>query len=140
MPCSPFLPTTPMPASTLWMCRRTAICGSRPMWACTPQVEFKVFADGQQVYSSGTVTNETQAQSVDVDRSGVEVLQLVVDAKGSNANDQAVWGNARFTTAGNTPYLAVDDLEFNQRWQVTPENILEYVSAKDVGAMTSPTP
>lgn len=97
------------------------------------QVEFKVFADGQQVYSSGTVTNETQAQSVDVDLSGVEVLQLVVDAKGSNANDQAVWGNARFTTAGNTPYLAVDDLEFNQSWQVTPENILEYVSAKDVG-------
>lgn len=104
------------------------------------QVEFKVFADGQQVYSSGTVTNDTEAQSMDVDLSGVEVLQLVVDAKGSNANDQAVWGNARFTTAGNTPYLAVDDLEFNQSWQVTPENILEYVSAKDVGAMTSPTP
>lgn len=95
------------------------------------EVEFKVFADGVQVYASGTVTHETEAQSVDVDLEGVEVLQLVVDAKGSNTNDQAVWGNARFTTAGSTPYLAVDDLEFNQSWQVTPENLLEYVSARD---------
>ncbi|WP_158099430.1 NPCBM/NEW2 domain-containing protein [Pseudoflavonifractor sp. An85] len=96
------------------------------------EVEFKILADGQQVYSSGTVTHSTEAQHVNIDLTQVEVLQLVVDAKGSNANDMAVWANAHFTKAENAPYLAVDDLEFNQSWQVTPENILEYVTAKDM--------
>lgn len=96
------------------------------------EVEFKILADGQQVYSSGTVTHSTEAQYVTIDLTQVEVLQLVVDAKGSNANDMAVWANAHFTKAENAPYLAVDDLEFNQSWQVTPENILEYVTAKDM--------
>ncbi len=95
------------------------------------EVEFKVFADGKQVYTSGTITTTTPAKHVDVNLADVEVLQLVVDAKGSNANDLAVWGDAQFTKAGNTPYLAVDDLEFNRSWQVTKENILEYVVAKD---------
>lgn len=95
------------------------------------QVEFRVLADGKQVYTSNTVTNDTEAQHVNVDLSQVKVLQLVVDAKGSNANDAAVWGNAHFTKSGATPYLAVDDLEFNRSWQVTEQNILEHVTAKN---------
>ena len=95
------------------------------------EVEFKIFADGVQVYTSGVVTNTTPAQHVEIDLTEVEVLQLVVDAKGSNANDLAVWGDAHFTKTENAPYLAVDDLEFNQSWQVTKENLLEYVVAKD---------
>ena len=96
------------------------------------EVEFKVFADGEQVYTSGTVTNSTPAQHVEIDLTQVEVLQLVVDAKGTNANDMAVWADAHFTKVENAPYLAVDDLEFNQSWQATPENILEHVTAKDM--------
>lgn len=95
------------------------------------QVEFRVLADGKQVYASDTVANSTEAQHVNVDLTRVEVLQLVVDAKGSNANDAAVWGNAHFTKSGATPYLAVDDLEFNRSWQVTEQNILEHVTARD---------
>lgn len=95
------------------------------------EVEFRVLADGKQVFASGAVTSDTPAKHVEVDLRQVQVLQLVVDARGSNAHDLAVWGDACFTKTADAPYLAVDDLEFNQSWQVTKQNILEYVVARD---------
>lgn len=96
------------------------------------EAEFRIYVDGEAVYESGTVNGQTEARTVEIDLSDAEVLQLVVDAEGSNAGDLAVWGNAHFTRQKDLPFLSVGDLEFSRSWQVTPENILEYVSAHDV--------
>lgn len=76
-------------------------------------VEFKVYADGKLIYSSGEFTNDREVEHIKISLEGINVLQLVVDSLGANSSDYAVWGNAFFVGNKDTPYLAVDDLEFN---------------------------
>lgn len=58
-------------------------------------VAFQVVADGKVVYDSGVVNWQTPPKPVQVDVSGVQVLDLVVtDGGDGNANDNADWADA----------------------------------------------
>ncbi|EAQ81336.1 putative melibiase [Blastopirellula marina DSM 3645] len=61
-------------------------------------VQFRVFADRQLVFHSGTVTGKSPAQRIDLDIAGVDLLELVVDDNGDgSANDHADWADAKLT-------------------------------------------
>lgn len=94
-------------------------------------VKFKVYVDGKIAFESGIVNGSTSAGKVEISLEDAQVLQLVVESEGSNANDNAIWANAHFTRENYTPYLEVYDLEFNLPSQVTKSNIMEYVTAYD---------
>ncbi len=93
-------------------------------------VEFKVYADDKEVYSSEEMSSTDEAKNILVPLKDVQVLKIVVTTI-SGSNPHATWGNAAFYKEAETPYLAVDDLEFNLAEQVTSSNILEYAVAKD---------
>lgn len=59
-------------------------------------VVFKLYADSELIYQSGTMTGDMQAQLVDVDITGTNQLTLEVgDAGNGNNSDHADWANAR---------------------------------------------
>jgi hypothetical protein len=59
-------------------------------------VVFEVYADGEKRFSSDRMSGLDAPQSVQVDVSDVARLRLIVgDAGDGNANDVAVWGDAR---------------------------------------------
>ncbi|GAA3517005.1 protein kinase domain-containing protein [Actinocatenispora rupis] len=58
-------------------------------------VAFQVVGDGKALYDSGVVTWQTPPKPVQVDVTGVQVLDLVVsDGGDGNANDNADWADA----------------------------------------------
>ena len=69
---------------------------------------FRVLGDGAVLYNSGTMVGASTTQSIDVDISGVDRLELEVIDTGTPGDDFANWANARFTRN-----LAVDDLRVN---------------------------
>jgi alpha-galactosidase len=68
------------------------------------RVEFRILADGKQVWSSGVMKAGDAAKPVDLDLSGVKALALLV-ADGGNGidNDHADWADARFEVTGARP-------------------------------------
>lgn len=60
-------------------------------------VIFKVDADGENRYQSRTFTPGFAPESVNVDLSGVQYVDLVVEAPGSINGAHGVWGDAKFT-------------------------------------------
>lgn len=60
-------------------------------------VIFKVDADGDNRYQSRTFTPGFAPESVNVDLTGVQYVDLVVEAPGSINGAHGVWGDARFT-------------------------------------------
>lgn len=60
-------------------------------------VIFKVDADGENRYQSRTFTPGFAPESVDVDLSGVQYVDLIVEAPGSINGAHGVWGDAKFT-------------------------------------------
>ncbi|UCD49240.1 MAG: NPCBM/NEW2 domain-containing protein [Phycisphaerales bacterium] len=71
-------------------------------------VEFRVLADGEEVYKSGTIRSGQAARPVDVEVTGVDMLVLIVDAGPDGMNfDHADWANAAFEVVGARP-LTVD--------------------------------
>ena len=59
-------------------------------------IEFRVFADGTQVYSSGVMTGASATKSVDVSVTGANELRLVVTNGGDNIDyDHGDWAMAR---------------------------------------------
>jgi hypothetical protein len=59
----------------------------------TGAVDFEVFADGQLVYNSGTVTGGQGTQAIQLNVAGVKTLDLVTTEQGSNA--VADWADAQ---------------------------------------------
>ena len=71
-------------------------------------IEFRVTADGKQLWTSGAMKPRDKAKPVDLDLRGAKLLVLTVDAAGDSINfDHADWANARFTYSGRAP-RAVD--------------------------------
>ncbi len=67
-------------------------------------VVFQVFADGVQIYDSGTMTGITATRTVDVDVTGKQNLRLVVtDGGNGNGYDHADWANARLISVPSGP-------------------------------------
>lgn len=60
-------------------------------------VIFKVDADGANRYQSRTFTPGFAPESVNVDLTGVQYVDLVVEAPGSINGAHGIWGDARFT-------------------------------------------
>ncbi|MCO6045949.1 NPCBM/NEW2 domain-containing protein [Aeoliella sp. ICT_H6.2] len=77
-------------------------------------VVFRVFADGNEIYTSGVLTGASDTETVNVDITGVENLLLVVDNAGNgNGLDHADWADARVVSgsveeAGLLPFYAAD--------------------------------
>jgi hypothetical protein len=64
--------------------------------AAMGSVRFKVLVDGAEVYDSDVMTYEDAAKQVNVDVTGKNTLELVVeDAADGNGNDHADWAGAR---------------------------------------------
>ncbi|TWT78329.1 Quinoprotein glucose dehydrogenase B precursor [Posidoniimonas polymericola] len=69
-------------------------------------VEFRVLADGQEVFASGVMNNQSPTQTVDLDVTGVTQITLVVDDGGNGVgNDHADWADARFYSIEATPVV-----------------------------------
>jgi hypothetical protein len=67
-------------------------------------VEFMVYADGELVFSSGTMGSTTATQFIDLDITGVDTLELYVsDVNNSNNSDHADWADAQVTVTGTLP-------------------------------------
>lgn len=60
-------------------------------------VIFKVDADGENRYQSRTFTPGFAPEAVDVDLSGVQYVDLIVEAPGSINGAHGVWGDAKFS-------------------------------------------
>ncbi|MHB8674379.1 MAG: NPCBM/NEW2 domain-containing protein, partial [Candidatus Limnocylindrales bacterium] len=70
-------------------------------------VIFQVFADGTKVYDSGIVTATTPTITVNVNLSGVKVLDLVVVQGTTMAYDHADWAGARVSCPAPASPLSV---------------------------------
>lgn len=67
-------------------------------------VEFKVYADGQQIWASGVLKGGAAPKPVDLDVKGVQTLALRVgDAGDGYEFDHADWAEARLEVTGEKP-------------------------------------
>ncbi|CAN5645722.1 hypothetical protein BH09PLA1_BH09PLA1_06050 [soil metagenome] len=66
-------------------------------------VIFQVFADGTKIFDSGVMTGASTTKSIDVDVTGKNILQLVVDPNGVNSYDHADWADAKLLAPGAPP-------------------------------------
>lgn len=70
-------------------------------------VIFQVWADGVKLYDSGVMTGSSPTQSVNINVSGKNVLQLIVtDAGNGNGYDHADWAGARINPTSSTQYVS----------------------------------
>ena len=60
------------------------------------KVVFKILADNQKIYDSGTITTASPTKKVHVSVNGKKQLRLIVITTGYPANQHVDWANARF--------------------------------------------
>lgn len=70
-------------------------------------VIFRVLADGVERFTSGAMNGASPAQTIDLDISNAQTLQLVADANGSPASDHADWADARLAYISTSPIPAM---------------------------------
>ncbi|MGL5610832.1 NPCBM/NEW2 domain-containing protein, partial [Cetobacterium sp.] len=59
--------------------------------------EFKVFADGKEVFNSGVMKSSDRAKFIDVDLNGVKELKLqILNSDGVTKYDHGTYGDAKF--------------------------------------------
>ena len=81
-----------------------AVVGVDDETAGRGSVEFKVYADGRQIWSSGVLKGGQQGKTADLDVSGVKMLALRVgDAGDGYGYDHADWADASFEVTGEKP-------------------------------------
>jgi hypothetical protein len=84
--------------------RFTALVGMDGESGTGGSVEFKVVGDRKVLWKSGVVRGGAARRDVDVDLSGVKMLQLMVTVGGDDyAHDHADWVNARLEVTGKAP-------------------------------------
>jgi beta-glucanase (GH16 family) len=83
--------------------RFTAVAGIDSEMKRAGSVRFQVLGDGQVLAQTDVLTGADAPQALDVDVSGVQQLQLVVDAGENNGSDHADWGDAQVVCAGELP-------------------------------------
>jgi len=68
--------------------------------------EFKVVADGKQVWTSGVLRGRDPARQVDLDLTGVRQLELIVTVGGDGyGSDHTDWADAKLVVAGRRPRI-----------------------------------
>ena len=66
------------------------------MYNTVGSVEFKVYVDGIEKYTSGVMRSTDRQKYVEVDLAGAKELKLVVtDGGNGNGSDHATWGDAK---------------------------------------------
>ncbi len=76
-------------------------------------VVFRVIGDGGKLHDTGVLRKGDGAREVDVDLTGIKIIELAVTDAGDGMNhDHANWCEARFIHSGEAPRLA-------PRWTVT---------------------
>jgi hypothetical protein len=60
---------------------------------CGDGVVFRVFLDGQEVYSSSPVYPSTPPETIQLDVAGANAMELVVDTRQTSDCDWAIWGD-----------------------------------------------
>lgn len=69
---------------------------------------FKIFADGEEVYTSDVIRRDSVAEFVNLDVTGVRELKLVADnVDGNGLGDFASWGDAKLYTTNSEPNLTI---------------------------------
>ena len=72
-------------------------------------VVFRVLADGNEIFNSGTMANASTTQSVDVSVVGVNTLTLIVDDAGDGVgSDHGDWAVARLLPDQSSPLVGID--------------------------------
>ncbi len=67
---------------------------------------FKIFADGEEVYTSDVIRRDSEAELVNLDVTGVKELKLVADnADGNGLGDFASWADTKLYTTNAKPEL-----------------------------------
>ncbi|MFP9098957.1 NPCBM/NEW2 domain-containing protein [Flavobacterium sp. RHBU_24] len=76
-----------------------------------PAVEFKLVADGKNIWSSGIMRLGDAAKPCKVSLTGVQKLELVVtDGGNGNYYDHADWADARFEATGVTTFSTINPI------------------------------
>ena len=71
-------------------------------------ITFKIFADGEEVYTSGIIRKDSKAELVNLDVTGVKELKLVADnADGNGLGDFASWADSKLYTTNAKPKLTI---------------------------------
>ncbi|VYT63202.1 DUF5011 domain-containing protein [Clostridium tertium] len=71
---------------------------------------FKIYADGEEVYTSDVIRRDTEAELVNLDVTGVKELKLVAnDADGNGLGDFASWGDTKVYTTNAKPELKIPE-------------------------------
>ncbi|MFR9290749.1 MAG: NPCBM/NEW2 domain-containing protein, partial [Clostridium paraputrificum] len=69
---------------------------------------FKIFADGEEVYSSDVIRKDSEAEFVNLDVTGVKELKLVADDADKNGlGDFASWADPKVYTTNAKPELTI---------------------------------
>jgi len=72
-------------------------------------VVFQVWADGVKLYDSGTMTHASPTQTVNVDVTGKNQLQLIANVGAASSNDHADWAGAYLASQ---PMTYISDLNW----------------------------
>lgn len=84
--------------------RFTAMVGLDDEAGRSGTVQFRILADGEEIFKTGTMEAGQPARQVDVDVAGVDVLVLLVSGGSDGINyDHADWADAAFTVVGKMP-------------------------------------
>lgn len=84
--------------------RFTALVGLDDEAGRLGTVEFRILADGEEIFKTGTMKAGQPARKVDVDVTGVDLLVLLVSGGSDGINyDHADWADAAFTVVGKMP-------------------------------------
>ncbi|MGB2808483.1 MAG: NPCBM/NEW2 domain-containing protein [Sedimentisphaerales bacterium] len=77
-------------------------------------VNFRVYADGKSVWTSGVMKPGEPAKKVSVDLKGVKIMILIADSAGDSVSyDHADWAQAKFEITGAKP-KAIDPPVINE--------------------------
>jgi hypothetical protein len=68
-------------------------------------VVFQVYADGVKLYDSGIMTHDSPTQTINVDVTGKNQLQLVVNVGNTSTSDHADWAGAHLVAGGAPPIV-----------------------------------
>ena len=78
-----------------------AVCGVGNEAKGKGEVEFEVFADGNQIWTSGKMDRNSPNKKVDLDLSGVQRIVLYVAEEGNWDELPVYWADPEFTISGN---------------------------------------
>lgn len=92
-------------------------------------VIFTVVGDGKELYNSGIINSNDVAKTVDIDLTGINLLELIVnDANGNLSGDAAAWIEPQITYKNQKPEVV--DATFTNVIETQPESIKSHLLSK----------